>query len=114
VAAEPHKQVVKNTVIASAKRKYFQQNYKIVLVSNLSSLQWPWSIGETDSFEKTEEPEEDFGEFAAAEPVPSLLEIPSEDGTCRGCSFCFAFSSSCRAIRGTSTVRRSSEDRRRI
>jgi hypothetical protein len=42
-------------------------------------LQLPWSSGETDSFEKTEEPEEDFGEFAAAEPVPSLLDIPSED-----------------------------------
>jgi hypothetical protein len=75
----PHKQVVTYNVTASAEREQLQPKYNINLDSDLSSLQLPWSSGETDSFEKTEEPEEDFGEFAAAEPVPGHLEIHSED-----------------------------------
>ena len=79
VVSEPHKEVVTNNVMVEAEHKHFQPNYNIDLDSDLPSLQLPWNSGETDSFEKTEEQEEDFGEFAAAEPVPSLLEIPSED-----------------------------------
>jgi len=70
---------VTNNVTASAEREHIQPNFNIDLDSDLSSLKLPWSSGETDSFEKTEKPEEDFGEFTAAEPLPGHLKIPSED-----------------------------------
>ena len=55
--------------LGSAEREQLQPKYNINLDSDLSSLQLPWSSGETESFEKMEEAEEDFGEFAAAKPV---------------------------------------------
>jgi hypothetical protein len=54
---------VTNNVTASADCEHFQPNWNLDLDSNLQT-------GKRDS-EKTEEPEEDVGEFAVSEPVPN-------------------------------------------